>query len=284
MSKALHFALVVALMACLQHVSSFHLSHSHHKAASRSTLTMSELRDLQDSLFIKMDEQFNLKRTEYMPECHSWKEKDYSGSCEWYEEKMGSKLTGISKNSIQKGDEYESVTLNGWMGPAYCVPHLCLSIEKSEGDLSVKADLIVRGTVPIGTGDYVDRFYGPDVISWYDTSAALGEVLAPPKSFSARLLQSPVALSVGKLSMDSATQIADELVDKWLKWITDKEGVGAPIDSRQRGAMNSRDDKQRQYAYRSALDALTGMLGGGGKDIAAAFTGPIAEAYVGGGS
>ena len=43
-------------------------------------------------------------------------------------------------------------------------------------------------------------------------------------------------------------------------------------------------DKQRQYAYRPALDMLTEKHGDSGKDIAAAFTGPIAEAYVGGGS
>ena len=48
--------------------------------------------------------------------------------------------------------------------------------------------------------------------------------------------------------------------------------------------MNSRDDKQRQYAYRAAIDMLTKTLGDGGKKLAAAYTGPIAEAYVGGGS
>ena len=48
--------------------------------------------------------------------------------------------------------------------------------------------------------------------------------------------------------------------------------------------MNSRDDKQRQYAYRAAIDMLTKTLGDGGKNLAAAYTGPIAEAYVGGGS
>ena len=283
MADTLYFIIIVTLILCLKHASSFCHPRSEPKAIFR-TLAMSELSELHGSLFNKMDEHFKLKRTDYMPEYYSWTENDYSGSCEWHEEKMGGKLTGISKNAIMKNEAYECVTLNGWMGPAYSVPHLCLTIEKSGDDLSVNADLVVRGAVPIGTGDYVDRFYGPDVISWYDKSADLGEVLAPPKSFSARLLRSPVALSVGKLTMNSVTQITNEIVDKWLGWIADKDGVGAQIDSRQRGAMNSRDDKQRQYAYRAAVDMFTEKLGSGGNDVAAAFTGPIAEAYVGGGS
>ena len=201
-------ALVV--LCCIEYAVSFR-PLAQRASSALEALAMSGISDLQASLFSKMDEQLKLKRTDHMSDCHSWIEGDYSGSFEWHEEKMGGKLTGISKNLIQKDDDYERSTLNCWMGPAYSVPHLSLSIEKAGDDISVMADLVVRGAVPIGTGDYVDRFYGPDVISWYDKSAMLGEVLAPPTSFSARLLQSPVALSVGKLSMDSATQIATEV-------------------------------------------------------------------------
>ena len=66
------------------------------------------------------------------------------------------------------------------MGPAYSVPHLSLSIEE-QACISIMADLIVRGAVPIGTGDYVDRFYGPDVISWYDKSAMLEKYWHRPR-------------------------------------------------------------------------------------------------------
>lgn len=84
--------------------------------------------------------------------------------------------------------------------------------------------------MPVGTDqNMLDNFYGKDVIDWYDKSAAKGVVLPPPASFSGRLLQSPVALNVGKLTLDGASSIASEHVDRWLAWIADKEGKGKQV-------------------------------------------------------
>jgi len=59
----------------------------------------------------------------------------------------------------------------------------------------------------------------------------------------------------------------------------------------QRGAINSRDDKQRQFQYRSVLTYYQEQLEDFASDnddlmrrLSAGSTGPIAEAYIGGGS
>ena len=58
-----------------------------------------------------------------------------------------------------------------------------------------------------------------------------------------------------------------------------------PVEARQRGAINTRDDKQRQFYYRSAVAESVAKLGPKmGQTIGACSTGPVAEAYVGGGS
>ena len=54
---------------------------------------------------------------------------------------------------------------------------------------------------------------------------------------------------------------------------------------RQKAGYNSRDDKLRQFAYAGNLNKYNTQFGGDlAKSMAAAFTGPLAEAYVGGGS
>lgn len=143
------------------------------------------------------------------------------------------------------------------------------------------------GPTPIGTDQtMLDNFYCKEVIDWYDKSAALGLVLPPPTSFFGRLLQSPVALNVGKLTADNAATIAKSHIDRWIGWVVDKEGKGKQIDARARGGMNGRDDKLRQFAFRASVADYSNILGNAaaGKDVGAAATGPIAEAYVGGGS
>jgi len=102
-----------------------------------------------------------LKLTPYASEFHSWNEGGYSGACEWWEEKLGSKLTGVSKTSLRGPEGYESYTLNGWLGPAYSVPHLILTLSAVGSSVSLYADYIVRGPIPIGADqNMIDNFYG----------------------------------------------------------------------------------------------------------------------------
>lgn len=49
--------------------------------------------------------------------------------------------------------------------------------------------------------------------------------------------------------------------------------------------MNGRDDKIRQFAFLAAVSDYSKLVGvEGGRILGAAVTGPVAEAYVGGGS
>lgn len=76
-------------------------------------------------------------------------------------------------------------------------------------------------------------------------------------------------------------QLAIRHTDRWLDWVANAKAV----EARQRGAINVRDDKLRQFAFRAHLDAWVGKVGPEtARKLAAGFTGPLAEAYVGGGS
>ena len=46
---------------------------------------------------------------------------------EWWDEKKGSKLTGVSKNLILGPNGISSNVLNVWMGPGYMIPHLLVT-------------------------------------------------------------------------------------------------------------------------------------------------------------
>jgi hypothetical protein len=75
-------------------------------------------------------------------------------------------------------------------------------------------------------------------------------------------------------------------VERWLQWVEGAE----KLEARQRGAVNMRDDKLRQFAFRWAVSQYSGLLEGLRDSdglalrLGAASTGPVAEAYVGGGS
>ena len=63
------------------------------------------------------------------------------------------------------------------------------------------------------------------------------------------------------------------------------------MEARQRGAINTRDDKIRQFIYRATVSEYAGLFAKAGVSdpdlvsrLGAASTGPISEAYVGGGS
>ena len=107
--------------------------------------------------------------------------------------------------------------------------------------------------------------------------------MPPSQSFSARLLRSPVAISVEGLTIDQIEYYSSNHVTRWLNWIK----TATPVEARQRGAINTRDDKLRQYAYKASLFEYARLLPGNKEytdKIAIASTGPISEAYVGGGS
>ena len=80
----------------------------------RGAVTMSaSASTLQADLFAKIDGALSLKLTDYTDakcSAQTWNDGDYSGTCEWFEETKGSKLTGVSKNTIC-GKGYFSYTV-----------------------------------------------------------------------------------------------------------------------------------------------------------------------------
>ena len=221
-----------------------------------------------------------LKLTGNAVDFQSWSVGESQGIAEFYDEEKGSKLTGVCKNRAESGDKI-LCTLNIWSGPAYQIPHMMLSFGSQDGEYLLTADYVSRGPVPIGTDqNMIDKFYNKDVISWYDNIMNSDNIkpLKPSTSFGGRLLRSPIAVAACGLTLDTLTTAATSHVDRWLEW-SDKEQQN---EARQRGAMNARDDKLRVFAYGASISEVAPF--GGNAELAAAWTGPIAEAYIGGGS
>ncbi|GMI39581.1 hypothetical protein TeGR_g6990 [Tetraparma gracilis] len=106
-------------------------------------------------------------------------------------------------------------------------------------------------------------------------------LLPPAGSFSARLLGSPLSLNLSLTSFADLSSLATAHQSRWLSHLSSC----AAIPARSRGAYNTRDDKLRQFYYRGQLDELVGEMGEElGRAKAACNTGPVSEAYVGGGS
>ena len=169
------------------------------------------------------------------------------------------------------------------MGPSYDVPHMLLSFgEEANGQYSVVADYVARGSTPMGSDPpYIESFYGEDVTSAWTKAYQLGKPLAPSASFESRLLDSPARIAVGGLTKPQADAIVKEHLDRFFVWVDGAK----PIPARSRGSMNLRDDKLRQFFYRGQVQLCVSEFGPGlGPTIAAVNTGPTAEAYVGGGS
>lgn len=103
------------------------------------------LSDSQSALFSKVDTALKLKLTSYGADRNAWTEGSFSGSCERHEEKLGGKLTGVSKNTLKGPEGLESVTLNCWMAPAYSIPHMLLTMSCAGSEFSVSADYVIRG-------------------------------------------------------------------------------------------------------------------------------------------
>jgi hypothetical protein len=71
------------------------------------------------------------------------------------------------------------------------------------------------------------------VLAWYDKAMKIPNArpIAPPASFSARLLRSPVCVSLNNLSLDDMSSLASDHVKRWIMWIKDAK----PVEARQRG-------------------------------------------------
>ena len=208
----------------------------------------------------------------------------WKGTTEWCDEVKGSKLTGVSSNVLTSAAGDASCQLNAWMGPKFFVPHLLLTIgENNNGKYCVQADYVPRGPNAFGSDDsYVGNYFGNEVLAWYENAYSFdgSTALPPSKSFGARMLRSPVLVAVGGLSLSDATSVAETHVKRWLQWVSE----GKESEARQRGALNGRDDKLRQFAFRAAFAEATEKFGADlARDVAAGMTGPVAEAYVGGG-
>lgn len=247
-----------------------------------------DVNTLQSSLFDSISNQLGLKATDFTEvyDTKKWQKGAYSGSCEWFDESKGSKLTGVAKYSFS-GSDTHSTTINCWMGPGFMVPHMMLTVSSNSvtGKASIVADYIPRGPSPIGSDStYTERYFSSgEVLSWYDSAmqvpGAVQGQISP--SFSGRLLRSPVHLSITGIDMSDASNIASQHVTRWLKWLNE----ATQVESRQRGAINVRDDKLRQYAYRASVTDASALVGNEfGKTLGASWTGPVSEAYVGGGS
>lgn len=243
-----------------------------------------------DTLFSKVDEKFGLQVTDFADtyDGQTWQcpTTGNSGAADWYSESSPQYLTGVSKTSVWTSGVGDAHTINIWMGPSYDVPNLLLTFGDSEdGTFFVDADYIPRGADPLGSNvAYVDKFYGEDVISSWDAATALNgaESIPPSPSFHTRLLYSPARIHVKGLKVaDDAVDIATAHIERFCGWIDDAQAVPARL----RGSYNMRDDKLRQFFYRGQIVENTETYGDElGPMIAAVNTGPVAEAYVGGGS
>lgn len=239
-----------------------------------------ELADLQNVLFDEINAALGLKESISNSYAGST---GWSVDAKWYDESKGNKLTGVTK-AILSNDQETVFYLNGWMGPSFFVPHMLLEVSKnSDGKYSLNADLIPRGPNAFGTDDtYVQTYYGNEVLSWYENAYGYPNVvpLPPSKSFSSRLLRSPVQVAIGNLDYDSVQAIASKHVSRWLEWIK----TAKPAEARQKGALNGRDDKLRQFAFRGTVLEASNRFGPeDGRLVGGYITGPVAEAYVGGG-
>ena len=100
-------------------------------------------------------------------------------------------------------------------------------------------------------------------------------------SFNHRLLHSPIYFSGNTLPLELVSSLATAHADRWLDYMS----AAKPLEARQKAGYNSRDDKLRQFAFAANWNEYSAKFGKEtGRRLAAAFTGPLAEAYVGGGS
>jgi hypothetical protein len=152
---------------------------------------------------------------------------------------------------------------------------LTIGFDEGSGMTTLETDYFPRGPNPLGSDPRYIEMYYDDIFSNERLSF---EYLPPPPSFYARLLQSPAYLSIAGLGLGDVEGLATTHVDRWLSWMTEP----ATVDSRQKASYNTRDDKLRQFSYRSKYELYMQHFDSKfALQLAAANTGPVAEAYVG---
>jgi len=217
-----------------------------------------------------------------------------SGTSLWLSESSPRYLTGVSfctSKATSPQQEESSYTINIWMGPSYDLPHMLLTFGQSTDFVSstttysIKADYITRGATPFGSDpQMVENYYGPDVIQAWTTAYSLPGVspLTPQAEFSSRILNSPAFIAVHQVtSLPEVNALIQDHVYRFLSWVN----TAQPIMARARGSFNMRDDKLRQFYFKGEVGKNILRLGENlGVKVASANTGPVAEAYVGGGS
>jgi hypothetical protein len=257
-------------------------------SASSSSLKMS-MKPVYDNLVNQVNGQLGLQSTDFTSvyETQSWADGGSSGTAEWLAEASPQFLTGVNQCTRMNNGK-EELTLNVWVGPSYDVPHMLLTFgEESAGSgrYHLMADYVPRGMTPIGSDpQYMEAYYGADVS---DACARLAgspgaAPLAAPSSMYSRILTSPARMAMNGLSMQDAEAAAAAHVQRFLGWM----GSTQPLMARLRGSFNSRDDKLRQFYFRGEMEQNSALLSNAdvARNVAMAHTGPISEAYVGGGS
>lgn len=197
----------------------------------------------------------------------------------WNDEASPRFLTGCAKYNIGA-----SASLDAWTSPSYDVPSALLTITQNDGGdtFCIDADLVARGSTPIGSDPQMLEAYYSD-LAWLDKAYAIegSSPLPPLESFNRRILTSPFRLGLSNLSFEDVERLSSDHIDRFLGFLS----AAQPIPARLRGSFNARDDKLRQYFFRGELERYTKAYGEEeGKVLAAVSTGPISEAYVGGGS
>lgn len=254
----------------------------------RSSLTVrpaaaDEVAQVQADLAGKVGQQLGLKLTDYTQTLgmESWAQGAASGTAKWMDEASPQLLNGVSVAATSNGMATR-FQLNGWVSPSFEVPHMLTSMTVTPAGVEVRMDYIGRDDLAYCSGGYMQTFYGGDVMQAWNGAMSSGPALPPLAQWQGRLLQSPAAVAVLVPDVGTAAQMVDAHVGRWLSWLASAQ----PIVARKRGAMNARDDSLRRMAYEFEVGSCVAFLGDEptGVQLGAAVTGPISEAYVGGGS
>jgi hypothetical protein len=230
--------------------------------ASTSLRMSADILGLQNDLMNTLNQEFGLKTTDFTDvyNAKTWGSGDYQGECEWLDESKGSKLTGIASSSYRSRD-MDVISLSGWVGPTTSVPHFVLSIKKSANGLyHYSADYVYRGSTAVGTDlTYFTSYYdNPDLLRKYNQmhSTASQSYIPDEGNFFGRVLRSPNHLNVIHGSFSDIASYSTQIVEQWVSWIKN----ATPVETRSRGAMNSRDDKLRQFFFASNLHQAQALL------------------------
>lgn len=252
-----------------------------------------KISSVHDDVFNLLKKDFELKLTDFTSsyglQTWNYPEGKASGESEWWDEVKGSKLTGISRTKTVQ-EKTSTTDLSVWLGPLTSVPHLRLSLISNNENIELIADYIPRGSSALGTDvNYFQKYFETsELIALHSRLHAASGSVSTISNFYDRLLRSPNFIHVSadsssSLKPDEIIECAKEHVARWIKWVQESPQV----ESRQRALLNSRDDKLRQYFFAFNLYRAKKVFHDNKSlqnDIAAAWTGPIAEAYVGGGS